>query len=182
MIHEGIPVTRSVRILFDLAGVLSEHLHRRAVREVEVQGLFDHLSLADLLERRPHPPGAELIRSLIGQRAAPATVVPSDGEDRFASLVASGGLPTPMHRYGIALAGDWVEVDFAWPELRVVVEVDSSFHEVDVALELDHLRDQELIAEGWWVFRVTWRQLYHEPERVLARLRRLLTRAGDGRP
>jgi len=68
-------------------------------------------------------------------------------------------------------------VDFAWPDLRIVVEVDSSFHEVDVSLETDHGRDQDLLAEGWSVFRVTWRQLRYEPERVLLRFRAFFDRA-----
>ena len=74
-----------------------------------------------------------------------------------------------------------MEVDFAWPELRVVVEVDSSFHEVPMAIDEDNVRDQALLAAGWWVFRVTRRQLLREPERVLRRLRSLLATAAEAR-
>lgn len=118
---------------------------------------------------------------MIAERAAPAFAVPSDGEDRFAELVAAAGLPAPAHRHGIALAGEWVEVDFAWPALRVAVEVDSSFHEVRDAFESDRVRDQGLMAAGWFVFRVTWRQLHDEPGRVIERLRRLLATAAANR-
>lgn len=170
-------MTSAARTLFDLAGVLPEWQFRRAVKEVEVRRLDSRLSLVDLLERHPRPPGAAAIRAVIADRAAPATVVPSDGEERFAALVSRAGMAAPSHRYGVALDDAWLEVDFAWPDLRVAVEVDSSFHEVHDAYELDHSRDQALMAGGWWVFRVTWRQLRDEPEQVLRRLDRLLAMA-----
>lgn len=181
VIHDGLPATSPNRTLFDLAGVLPERLFRRAVKEVEVQGLSDRLSLVDLLRRHPRPAGAAAIRSVTGQVSSPATVIPSDGEDRFFDLVESAGLDPPSHRYGIALAGDWVEVDFAWPGLRVAVEVDSSFHELQIALEVDHARDQALMAAGWRVFRVTWHQLRHDAARVLRNLRAVLAAAESDR-
>lgn len=103
----------------------------------------------------------------------PANVVPTDGEDRFLELVLADGFPAPSHRYGVALTNDWLEVDFAWPELRIAVEVDSSFHEVPIAIETDRARDQALLAAGWIVFRCTWRQLHDDPEGVLLRFRKL---------
>lgn len=172
-IVDGLPVTCAVRTLFDLAGVLPEWLWKRALREVDVQRLYCHLTLGDLLERHPRPPGAVMIREAIARAGEPATVVPSDGEDRFAALVEGAGIAMPSHRYGVPLDGDWVEVDYAWPELRVAVEVDSTFHDNDDSYETDHARDQTLMAEGWLVFRVTWKQLVFEPEKVLVRLRRL---------
>jgi very-short-patch-repair endonuclease len=68
-------------------------------------------------------------------------------------------------------------VDFAWPELRIVVEVDSSFHEEPIALETDRSRDQALLAEGWLIFRVTWRQLHDDPDRVLRRFHAFFDRS-----
>lgn len=171
-----------MRTLFDLAGALPQRLFLRAVKEVEVQGLADALSLALLLERHPHPPGAAAIRSVIDHPSPPPNTVPSDGEDLFAELCERARIERPVHRYGIALRDGWVEVDFAWPHLRVAVEVDSSFHEVGTAFEDDRSRDQSLIADGWLVFRVTWRQLTWEPSLVLARLERLLVHAADRRP
>lgn len=174
---DGLPVTTPCRTLFDLAGVLPERLFRRAVKEVEVQRLDDRLSLADLIRRHPRPPGAKAIKGVITSSAPAATVIPSDGEDRFMELVEGASLATPSHRYGIALADEWVEVDFAWPALRVAVEVDSSLHETQIALEVDRARDQALMADGWRVFRVTWHQLRYHPQRVLRSLLAVLAEA-----
>ena len=180
-VHEGIPVTTPMRTLFDLAGLLPEWLFRRAVKAYLLSPLKDTLSLVDLLERHPRPPGAEAIRGVIADLDPTDPSEGSDGEGRFEELLRSAGIAIPARHFGIALDGDWVEVDFAWPELRVVVEVDSSFHEVPMAIDEDNVRDQALLAAGWWVFRVTRRQLLREPERVLRRLRSLLATAAEAR-
>ena len=57
-----------------------------------------------------------------------------------------------------------------------VVEVDGfAFHSVRASFERDRRRDQRLIAAGWKVLRVTWRQLEHEPEAVVATLAAVLS-------
>ena len=56
-----------------------------------------------------------------------------------------------------------------WPRRRLVVEVDGyAFHGSRVAFERDRSRDARLVAAGYRVLRVTWRQLTAEPERVVA--------------
>lgn len=171
--ENGLAVTSVGRTLFDLAGQVGEWRYRRAVREAQVQRLHCWPPLATLLDRHPRSPGAGLIRTILAAGAAPANVVPTDGEDRFLELVSRGGFPAPAQHYGIALADDWVEVDLAWPELGIAVEVDSSFHEVPIAIETDRARDQALLAGGWVVFRCTWRQLYDDPDGVLRRFTKL---------
>lgn len=177
VLHEDLPTTSSMRTLFDLASVLPDRLLRRAAKEVEIHGPPDVYSLADLLERHPRSPGAGHLRALIRIGEEPATVIPSDADDLFIELIRDAGLELPSHRYGIPLPDGWVEVDFAWPDLRVAVECDSSFHEGDFALDVDRDRDQGLIAAGWRVFRVTWSQLKRDPERVLRRLSKVLAAA-----
>jgi very-short-patch-repair endonuclease len=63
------------------------------------------------------------------------------------------------------------EVDLLWPEQRLIVEVDGyAFHSTRAAFERDRARDAELIAAGYRVIRVTWRQLVEEPEATVALL------------
>jgi very-short-patch-repair endonuclease len=63
------------------------------------------------------------------------------------------------------------EVDFFWPEHGLVVETDGGqFHNHARAFENDRRRDQILIAAGFRVMRITWRQLHDEPLAVVARL------------
>jgi very-short-patch-repair endonuclease len=54
-----------------------------------------------------------------------------------------------------------------WRRERLVVELDGrAFHDTAAAFERDRVRDRSLIAQGWRVIRVTWRQLVRSPERL----------------
>ena len=60
-----------------------------------------------------------------------------------------------------------LEVDFHWPDQRLVVETDGhEHHGTRAAFERDRARDQMLTAAGWTVLRLTHRQLLEEPARV----------------
>jgi hypothetical protein len=62
-----------------------------------------------------------------------------------------------------------LEVDFHWPDARLVVETDGhEHHGTRAAFERDRARDQRLVAAGWSVLRFTHRQVLGEPERVRA--------------
>lgn len=59
------------------------------------------------------------------------------------------------------------EVDFHWPDARLVVETDGhEHHGTRAAFERDRARDQALTAAGWTVLRFTHRQIAEAPERV----------------
>ena len=68
-----------------------------------------------------------------------------------------------------------LEVDFLWPDQRLVVEVDGyTFHGHRRGFERDRRRDQQLVAAGYRVIRVTWRQLRDEPIAVIASIAQAL--------
>ncbi|MGZ4225171.1 MAG: endonuclease domain-containing protein [Solirubrobacteraceae bacterium] len=57
-------------------------------------------------------------------------------------------------------------VDAVWPDQRLIVEVDGyAYHRHRAAFERDRRRDQQLIAAGYRVIRVTWIQLRDGPSR-----------------
>jgi very-short-patch-repair endonuclease len=67
------------------------------------------------------------------------------------------------------------EVDFSWPEQRLIVETDGHRHHgTRAAFERDRERDALLTAEGWRVVRITHRRL-NTPEAVGDLLERLLS-------
>jgi very-short-patch-repair endonuclease len=87
------------------------------------------------------------------------------------ALIRAARLPEPQ--VNATVAGH--EVDFLWPEQRLVVEVDGyAFHSSRAAFERDRSRDADLHAAGFRVIRVTWRQLVDEPEVFLVALARAL--------
>src|SRR4051794_21062539 len=58
---------------------------------------------------------------------------------------------------------------------EVILETDGcDAHHGRIAFEDDRDRDQRLLAAGYVVMRVTWRQLTQQPEKVIARLAALL--------
>jgi very-short-patch-repair endonuclease len=174
-VHEGIPVTGVTRTLFDLAAAVSIGQLGRAMREVEARRIWDRLSLHDLLARHPRPPGAAAIRALLDDDAY---VTRSEFEERLLALVDAAGLQRPLANVTVHLGGRFIEVDFAWPEHRVVVELDGhASHGTRASFEEDRARDRALVAAGWRVIRITWRQLRDEPERIAADLRAALAQA-----
>lgn len=71
------------------------------------------------------------------------------------------------------------EVDLLWRDLGVAVEIDGyQAHSGRIAFERDHLKLATLKAHGLDVVPVTPRQVRTDPQGVLARLLRVLRRAG----
>jgi very-short-patch-repair endonuclease len=76
------------------------------------------------------------------------------------------------------MAGEAMEVDFAWHEQRVIVETDGfRTHGTRRAFQRDRRRDQLLTLAGWQVIRFTWDQVTKEPRHVMEVVRELLSGA-----
>jgi very-short-patch-repair endonuclease len=160
--HPGIPVTTVPRTLFDLAAVVSPGQLSRAVNEAEIRRLWDPLSLHDLLSRHPRRPGAAALRAVLATPGA--NITRSDLEDLFLRLLGAARLPRPETNVRIEVNGVWIEADCVWRQQRLVVELDShTYHSTRASFESDRARDRALIAAGWRVMRITWRQLNDEP-------------------
>jgi very-short-patch-repair endonuclease len=97
-------------------------------------------------------------------------------EKRFLRFIRRHGLPRPKLNYRIQLPTREVFADCAWPERRLIVELDSRrAHHNDFSFESDRARDRELLVAGWTSMRVTSRQLRQDEARLAEDLRALLT-------
>ncbi|MEZ5228889.1 MAG: DUF559 domain-containing protein [Acidimicrobiales bacterium] len=68
-------------------------------------------------------------------------------------------------------------VDFAWPEAKVILEVDGRrFHATSQSADDDERRDLLAIENGWIVIRVGWRTLSNRPSDFMRRLRTIIAR------
>jgi hypothetical protein len=147
----------------------------RAINQIEVRRLTHSLSMYDLLERYPRRRGAPVLRALLDDRAEARGITRSRLEERFVALLARSDLPWPQLNASLAMRGRFFEVDCLWRKQRVIVELDGmQTHGTDLAFEKDRERDRLLIADGWRVARITWRQLRDDAPSVLADLRRVL--------
>jgi very-short-patch-repair endonuclease len=169
---DGIPVTTMPRTLFDLAAVLDAREVERALNEADFLRLTDRLSLPDLLARHPRRAGAVNLRAALTARSAGATRTRSDMEELFIRVLDHSALPRPQTNVQVPGVG---EVDCAWPEARLVLELDSrAAHATPAAFENDRERDRLLQTVGWRAVRVTWRQLTEDRVRLVADVRTLL--------
>ena len=157
--HHGIPTTTPARTLLDLAGVLPPHQLQRALNEAEIRRLRGPQRL---LDRYPTKRGRARLK-------APAPRTRSDLEARFTTFLDDRRLPAP--RTNVLIAG--YEVDAAWPERKITVELDGwEYHRTRAAFEGDRRRDRRLAAAGWTVLRITWRDL-DDPDSLARELQAL---------
>ena len=151
----GLPVTTVLRTLEDLRGRLTPAELERACAEALVRNLVTQDEL-------------ETARLVASDLAAPTR---SALERRFLSVIRQAGLPRPRVNHTV---GPY-EIDFAWLDQRVLVEVDGwSTHGHRFAFERDRARDAELAAMGYLVLRFTWRQLRDNPLLVAAQVAQAL--------
>lgn len=173
----GIPATSVSRTLFDLAATLPERGVERAFHEAEVRRLTSRLSVPHLLARYPRHRGNSTLRTVL-VAGTPEGITRNDFEERFVALLDAHGLPRPRFNATLALRGRFFEVDCLWQSGRLVGELDGrEVHETPKAFQGDRERDRILLAEGWRVARVTWRQLRDEGPAVAADLRQALAQA-----
>lgn len=172
---QGIPVTTPARTVLDLAASVGEWELEQALARAERSGRGVLQELETLLMRYPRRSGTRVLRAILARDAEPA-LTRSVAESRFLALIRSAELPEPEANARI----QGYEVDFLWRAQRLVVEIDGfEFHSSSSAFERDRLRDGALIAGGWRVLRVTWRQLTRAPEALLARVAQALARTGN---
>lgn len=121
---------------------------------------------------RRHPAAAQLGRLIdLTRRGAlsPAEDLCHEVLDRFGIRGWTANLPIADEHGVIAVA------DVAFEAERVVIEVDGwTTHGDRAAFERDRVRQSRLVAAGWVVIRVTWRELRDHPGRFAAHLRQTL--------
>jgi very-short-patch-repair endonuclease len=164
---DGIPTTTVARVLLDLAAEGRIHELGTAIGRAQRAEKLDVTAVASLIERSRGHRGVARLR-LETEGLLPYGGVPkSEFERRFRRLFEAHRLPEPVINGLIRLEHCTLQVDFHWPEARLVVEADGyRWHSDKSAHEQDRWRDQELKRAGWEVLRFTWRQLTREPART----------------
>ena len=145
---------------------------QRALGEAQVLGRVNERVLHQVIDRSGRRKGAQRLRQLL----EPGLILTrSEAERLMLDLIRAAGLPLPQVNVRIGR----FEVDFLWPELRLIVEVDGyAFHGAHrAAWERDQRRRAKLTAMGYRVLPVTWLQLTKEPYSVVARLTEALTQS-----
>lgn len=169
-IRDGLPITSPARTLIDLASEADEAELLRALAEARVAGIVNDAGLTAAMARCPQRSGIGRL-NLVRRQEVGRAPTRSDAERLLLRVVRQAQLPEPM--VNVRLVG--FEVDFLWRDARLVIEVDGfAWYGHRGAFEKDRRRDQVLIAAGYRVIRVTWRQLCEEPVAVVARIAQAL--------
>jgi len=174
--RDRIPVTAPAKTLIDLATLLSPARLEAAVNEADRLDLIDPDSLREAAEERRNMPGLVSLRRILDSR----TFQPTDSalERRLLSLLRRSGLPRP--HTGSHVNG--YKVDFFWPELDLVVEIDGlRYHRTPGQQARDRERDQAHARAGLTTLRFTNAQVRDDPEAVIATVKDVAARLSSSR-
>jgi very-short-patch-repair endonuclease len=167
-----LPLTSPARTIFDLAATAPPRDTELALAEARIHRLATDRQLHQTVQRHPTAKGAATLKTLLEQEED-SGYTRSAAERRLRELLRDAGLARP--RFNEPLLG--YVVDALWPEHRLVVEVDGyAYHRHRKAFENDRRRDQELVAAGYRVIRVTWLQLRDRPISVITSIAQAIAR------
>jgi very-short-patch-repair endonuclease len=171
-LRHGVPVTNPLRTMVDLGAVERRWTVEDALDRGLVAKRFTVAAVEWMLHAvaRPGRRGCGVLREVLDDRAL-GTARP-DGllEPRMARLLRDHGIPPARFQYPVPEAR--ARVDFAYPALRLALEVDGyEVHGTPRAMTADHERQRRLVASGWTVVRFTWHDVVRRPGEVAADLR-----------
>jgi very-short-patch-repair endonuclease len=169
--HHGIPVTTPARTLLDLAAILQRRPLERALDEAEIRELTDYPALDAVARAHAGHHGSGKLRRALQTHHAGTTATKSKLEERFLRLCRDHRLPIPLVNTWV----DFKEVDFLFPDAKVIVETDSwTHHHTRRSFETDRARDATMARAGYRTLRFTHRHLLHDPHGVAATIRAAL--------
>lgn len=173
---DGLPVLTPIATLVDLA-------RRHTLTDAVVA------SDSALRARRCTMPELHEACLVLGRHARPVRLLPrlvdplamSALESMCRLLLALAGLPAPLTQFEVrdhdgVLVG---RVDFAWPGARLLLETDGyAWHREREDYRADRERANAYARLGWTLLRVTWEDVVHRPEHVVALVSEMLARRG----
>lgn len=170
--RRGLLVTRPGRTLVDAAAVLDPRLVARWSQEWIAERKLRVADLDAAVQRAGNHPGARRLRPMLGSLIDD---VDSVGEAVLGSLLRAAGLPPELHVLLTTEAGHTFELDWAYPDAKLGLELDGyGVHlRSAAAFDDDRWRRNELTIAGWTILNFTTRQC-RRPERVASQVRRAL--------
>lgn len=156
--RRGIPVTTPARTLLDISRTLAPKQARRAVNQALV---LKRVTIPLLYRQAAGPQGARL-RALLAD-AAPTR---SELEDTALEFFKRHGFQRPEMNARVA----GFEVDCLWPERRLVIELDSRFHDNALARADDARKQLALKRAGFRVERLRWSDVTRDEAATAKRL------------
>lgn len=169
----GIPTTSVARTLIDLATVSDVGLVAKGLDDALRKRIVSRAWLRWCLTQVPQGrPGIRVIRALLDEREDSGGALQSPFETEFFQALIAEKLPLPVVQHEVHHKGRVIaRVDFAYPDARLAVETDGyRYHSIYTDWERDRVRHNDLVAAGWRVIRITWKQLHNNPAATMRRV------------
>ncbi len=166
VVFHGIPVTNVARLLVDLTDILIAEELTNVIHEAAFRGMLHLGATRRAMQRANGCHNLHVLDEAIDLYLNGSAGLKSLGEKAFLALVQAAGIAKPLVNTKV----EGLEVDFRWPGLRRIVEVDGPAHERPSAKRVDARRDARLRAAGWTVLRIPDTELEHDPASVTARV------------
>jgi very-short-patch-repair endonuclease len=173
----GIPVTHPLLTVLHLGVVVGQEVLEDAVDLGLQRRMFTIAGLEALHGRfgRRGRNGAGVLRRLLDERALGADRPDGLLEPRMARLLRDRGLPQARFQYEVAVGGRRYFIDFAYPDVKLAIEVDGYATRSSPRALQRHLdRQNDLVEAGWTVLRFTWSDVVRRPAMVARRIQRML--------
>ena len=148
-VFRGIPVTTMARTLVDLTDDLTAEQLANVIHEAAFRNRFDLAATHAAMERANGRRRLKVLERALTLHAGGSAGTRSDAEDTFLSVIRASGVPEPLVNTKV----EDLEVDFHWPALKLVVEIDGPGHDRPRTSLDDKNRDQRLNDAGWRVVR-----------------------------
>jgi hypothetical protein len=159
------------RVRLEIAPEVSDRRLKRLVRKAQAEKLASVRQFEAMLRRANGHPAAHRVAAIIATGAAPTY---SDDEDQVLDLVLDEGFDHPAVNQRLIVGATTRRTpyypDMRWPAQKLILEVDSAWHDGPLSQQLDAERQAELEASGERVLRTTKAQALADPRQLFARL------------
>ena len=161
--HDGIEITTAARTVIDLAPHLDARATGRMFREALRLAVTTMEELRSTLARHRGRRGTRVVGELASRYSSlPYQRTRSDAEGHALELLHDAGLQPS--RVNTRIAGE--EADLAWPERRLIIEIDGpEYHRFP---DEDARKQRAWEAAGHTVRRIGSNVVYDDPSRLLA--------------
>ena len=179
IVRDHIPCTDLSRTIIDVAAVVHPRRVQDMVDAVMRTNRFDLSDLYAIVVRhaRRGRNGCGVLREVLDSRMPESGVPLSKWSRMVGRLLVDAGLPEPVYEYRVLdRVGTLIaQVDLAYPEAKVAIELDSvAWHFNRIAFHHDRARWNAITRERWTPLVFTWSMCVDTPDDLIATVRSVL--------